>query len=50
MNLAAKEVDSIALTTLSLTQTPLERLEEGERGSSESNGAEAKSKDRHSGF
>jgi len=42
-----KEGDS-AYRTHSLTQTLLERLEEGERGSSESNGVEAKSKDCHS--
>jgi len=50
MNLAAKEVDSIALTTLSLTQTPLERLEEGERGLSGRSGVAAKLKDHRSDF
>jgi len=36
------------ILTHSLTQTSLERLEEGERGLSGSNDVEAKSKDRHS--
>ena len=45
-----RRVDSIVLASLSLTQTPWERLEEGESRSSESNGVEAKSKDHHSGF
>jgi len=45
-----KGKDSIVLETILLTQTPLKRLEEGEKGSSESNSVEAKSKYRHSSF
>ena len=42
--------DSIVLATPSLTQTQFERLEEGERGTSESNGVAEKSKDHRSDF
>jgi len=49
MRLVAFESRCHSLATLKLTQTPLERLQEGEKRSSESNGA-AKLKDRRSGF
>jgi len=50
MNLAKKGVDSIVSATFSLTQTPLKRLEERERGSSGSNSVAAKLKDHCSSF